>query len=156
MGATMFGHARLTSIISVMAGILLASQVAAEPLASAETNWDGVTLDVASVERKGQVLTVKWVLRNAGGKNQSISFTTFDGGAYTADTYVLDEESGTKYFVLLDEGNKAVAGDLSFYLKPGATKRLWAKYPAPPPEVSAVTLIFAETEPLEEVPVTDK
>ncbi len=149
-------HASPILALATLSLLLAFPAAGAEAVASAETNWEGVTLDVTTVERKGQVLTVKWLLRNEGGKEPSVSFGTFDGGAYTADTYVLDEESGTKYFVLLDEGNKAVAGDLSFYLKPGATKRLWAKYPAPPPEVSAVTLIFAETEPLEEVPVTDK
>ena len=127
-----------------------------ETIASAETNWEGVVLEVTSVQRKGQVLTVKWTLRNQGGSRASVSFGTFDGGGYIADTYVIDEERGTKYFVLLDEGNRAVAGDLKFSLETGKKKRVWAKFPAPPPEVTAVTLIFNETEPLEEVPISDK
>ncbi len=38
----------------------------------------------------------------------------------------------------------------------GGMKRYWAKFPAPPPEVKTVTVFMAQTEPFEDVPITDK
>lgn len=139
----------------------------AEPIAIAtvETNWDGISLDVLALERKGSVLTLKWAVRNDGEEATAVQFSLT--GKHVR-TYVVDEESGTKYYVLTDKEGHAVAsshtwmygGDAyGIHLKAAAGKssRLWMKLPAPPPEVKVVTLFFDEAaEPLEDVPITDK
>ena len=143
--------------------LLLHPAFAAEPLASADTNWGGVSLDLMSVERKGSVLTVKWAVHNTGDKGVDVSFGLV--GEHVT-TYVVDEDSGTKYYALTDQEGHLVASQhiylgrdtsgISEKVAAGETKRYWAKFPAPPAEVKAVTLFFAETEPLEETPITDK
>jgi hypothetical protein len=128
---------------------------AAEPLATAETNWPGIHIDVTSVVRKGSVLTVKWVVRNEGDAQEQARFDLRRGG----NTYVVDEESGTKYYVLTDEQNYTLShrqGLYSLRPEPGQSIRQWMKLPAPPPEIKAVMIIFNETEPLEGVPITDQ
>lgn len=140
-----------------------ASASAVKPIASAATNWDGVTVDLMSVERKGSVLTVKWAVRNEGAEQAHVLF------AYTgelATTYAVDEENGTKYFALTDKEGTSLASEHAYigshkygvdeYVAPGATARFWMKLPAPPPEVKTLTVMFSETEPFEEVPVTDR
>jgi hypothetical protein len=47
-------------------------------------------------------------------------------------------------------------GGLSMGLEPGAQYTWWAKYPAPPEEVKAVTLYTTVAAPLEDIPVSDK
>ena len=140
-----------------------AAPQAAQPIASAETNWPAVAIDLMSVERKGSVLTVKWAVRNHGSEQRDVRFA-LTGKEVT--TYVVDEESGTKYYALTDKEKHTVAsmheyigGDTygtSEYILAGETRRYWAKFPAPPPEVKAVTLFFSKSEPFEEVPIADR
>lgn len=136
--------------------------IAAEPIATGDTNWDGVVIKVMSVVRKGSVLTVKFAAVNKGDAKQEVWF----GFTRSDVCYAVDEESGTKYYVLTDkEGNPlAPANDyidmnkagLERTLPPGKTLRVWMKLPAPPPEVKTITLFLNETEPIEDVPITDK
>ncbi|HEX9732727.1 MAG TPA: hypothetical protein VGG06_12160 [Thermoanaerobaculia bacterium] len=135
----------------------------AEPLGSAETNWSGVTLDLTSVERKGSVLTVKWAVHNRGESQVEVKFGLV--GKHVT-TYVVDEDSGTKYYALTDQEGNLVASQhvyigsdthgISEYVPAGQSKRYWTKMPAPPAEVKALTVFFAETEPFEEIAITDR
>lgn len=155
----------LVSLALVAAGgapAARAQAAGATPLASASTNWDGVELSLMQVERKGDVLTVKWAVRNGGSAEARVKF----GLTRKADTYVVDEENGTKYYVLTDKEGHALASEDTWVdsdtngiddkVAAGATKRYWAKFPAPPPAVKTVTVLMAETEPFEDVPITDK
>jgi len=134
-----------------------------KPLATGPPNWDGVTIDLMSVERKGSVLTVKWAVRNQGAKQADVRF--FMTGK-TQSTYVLDEESGTKYYALTDKEKNTLASEheyiggdaygISEIVAPGATYRYWVKYPAPPPAVKTINIFFTNSDPFEGVAITDK
>lgn len=140
-----------------------AAPQAAQPIASAETNWGGIALDLMTAERKGSVLTLKWAVRNHGAAQQQVQFGLV-GRQVT--TYVVDEESGTKYYVLTDKEKNSLASSHTYLgsdtfgiednVPAGETRRYWAKFPAPPPEVKAVTLFFSKAEPFEEVPISDR
>ncbi len=78
------------------------------PLASGPTNWEGVTIDLMSVERKGSVLTVKWAMRNAGTKSANVQIGLT---GRSQSTYILDEESGTKYYALTDKEKNTLASE---------------------------------------------
>jgi hypothetical protein len=140
-----------------------APQGTAQPIASAETNWSGIALDLMSVERKGSVLTLKWAVRNHGTADKEVQFGLV--GEHVT-TYVVDEDSGTKYYVLTDKEKNSLASmheytgggtsGIDDKIPAGESRRYWAKFPAPPPEVKTVTLFFAKTEPFEEVPITDR
>jgi hypothetical protein len=135
--------------------------IAADAIATADTNWEGVTVDVVSVARKGNVLTVKFAAVNNGSETQQVAFG-FTGNNVC---YAVDEESGTKYYVLTDQENNPVASakdwmpnsthGINREVQPGKTLRVWMKLPAPPPEVSSISLFLNETDPLEDVPITD-
>jgi hypothetical protein len=137
--------------------------MAAKPLGTATTNYDGITLDLMSVERKGSVLTVKWAVRNTGASQTNVSFG-MTGRDQT--TYILDEESGTKYYVLTDKEKNTLASEHEYlgsdtygiteHIQPGASARFWAKFPAPPPAVKAINVFFTKTEPFEGIAITDK
>jgi hypothetical protein len=144
--------------------LLTASHAAAQlkPIASGPTNWDGVTVDLMSVERKGQVLTVKWAVKSAGAKTETVQFGL---AGNKKGTYVLDEESGTKYYALTDKEGNVLASEheytgdgygISDYLEAGATNRYWAKFPAPPPAVKSINIFFTNSDPFEGVAITDK
>jgi hypothetical protein len=163
---------RRTIVLALAGGLLLTlapaspAQVSVggpKPLATGPTNWDGVTIDLMSVERKGSVLTVKWAVRNAGAKTATVHFQ-MTGKNQT--TYVLDEESGTKYYALTDKEKNTLASEhvyigadaygIADEVEAGTTGRYWVKYPAPPPAVKTINIFFSNSDPFEGVAITDK
>jgi hypothetical protein len=150
------------SAVLVASFLTAAAAGAATPIASTESNVAGVTIDLMTLERKGNVLSVKWAVRNSGEKDANL---TFQLGGQEVTTYLVDEENGTKYFVLTDKEDKVVASEHEYTsssfgvnesLKSGETKRFWAKFPAPPAEVKSITVMFTQADPLEDVAITDK
>ena len=163
---------RRTMVLALAGAFLLAlapaapAQVTAggpRPLATGPTNWEGVTIDLMSVERKGSVLTVKWAVRNQGAKQSQVQFLMT---GKTQSTYVLDEESGTKYYALTDKEKNTLASEheyvgadtygISDYVAAGTTNRYWVKYPAPPPAVKTINIFFTNSDPFEGIAITDK
>jgi hypothetical protein len=158
-----------TILLAAVGACLLAvvptlfAQGTPKPLASAPTNWEGVTIDLMSVERKGSVLTVKWAVRNTGAKPARIQFGLT---GRDQNTYVLDEESGVKYYVLTDKEKNSLASSHGYLgadtygiddnVEAGATSRYWMKFPAPPPAVKTINVFFSKTEPFEGVAIIDK
>jgi hypothetical protein len=140
----------------------LAEAAPPQPIASAPTNWNGVTIDLMAVQRKGSVLTVKWAVHNTGGSQAEVTFPLTGDGA---TTYVVDEDSGTKYYVLTDKEKHALASmsqgvgpnfGIKEWAKAGETKWYWMKLPAPPPQVKTLTVFLSDTQPFEDVAITDK
>ncbi len=154
----------VVSVVLVMTGWLVTAQtvLAAEPIATGETNWDGVTVKVVSVIRKGSVLTVKFAAVNEGAAPTNVWF------GFTGDDvcYIVDEESGTKYYVLTDKEGHPLAPANDYIdpskrgiqrdIQPGKSLRVWMKFPAPPADVKVISLFLNETEPIEDVPITDR
>lgn len=133
----------------------------ATPIRTVETNTAGVTIDLMAVERKGSVLTVKVAVRNAAERHENVAFVLT--GSVT--TYLVDEENGTKYYVLTDKEGHSLASEhewmaaghgISESVAPGGVARFWMKFPAPPPEVKEIGVFLTGAEPLEAVPITDK
>ena len=156
-----------TGLCLVTLALGLCMPLFAAPIGSAETNMPGISLDLVSLERKGAVLTVKWAIRN-GNPATTTAKTQVKFGYMgpKSRTYLVDEESGTKYYVLTDKEGKSVASQHEYlgadvygineHVESGGTRRYWAKFPAPPPEVKVLTVFFDETEPFESAPITEK
>ncbi|MFH1176807.1 MAG: hypothetical protein V1750_05315 [Acidobacteriota bacterium] len=152
----------LVLAITLLPGALSAAE-APKPLVTASSNWAGVGIDLMTVERKGSVLTVKWAATNSGEKYADIAF----GFTGKDVCYAVDEESGTKYYVLTDKEGNALASasadfignstyGISVRIDPGQTHRFWMKLPAPPPEVKKIGIFLNNVEPFEEIAITDR
>ena len=116
-----------------------------DALASQNTNWGSTVADVLEFRRTGNVLTVVGRFRNTG--LVSLHFAT---------AYVLDEAQGRKYKVLADEAGELIAcchGVTA--LGENQTLNFWVKFPAPPADVKAVTLVLPETTPFENLAIRD-
>ncbi|HKH45600.1 MAG TPA: hypothetical protein VKM72_13140 [Thermoanaerobaculia bacterium] len=132
-----------------------AAPAPATVVASQQSNWPGVVVDVTEFRRKGSTLTARVVLRNEGSAEAEpdISYN---------EVYVMDLGAGKKYEVLKDENGSYIAAlrqgyDNRWYkkLSPGETYTLWMKFPAPPPDVKAVTLQIPGLPPYEDLPIQD-
>lgn len=147
---------RRVLVVSFVLALVLPA--AAANLGSAPMNTAGLTIDLLSVERKGAVVTVKWAVRNTG---QKTAYADFDLAGKKATTYLVDEENGTKYFALTDKEGQLLATEHEYdgiyeSLPEGQTKRFWAKFPAPPPAVKTINVLFTESDPFESIAITDK
>jgi hypothetical protein len=125
---------------------------AAEALASQEAHVDGVVAEITRCQRKDDVLTVVMELRNTGG--QEVTFYVIYGGNY--DEYYFTAKN-KKYLMLRDTEDKPLARAASstqVTLKPGQSWTWWAKYPAPPPDVTSITYFTYVTLPFEDLPIS--
>jgi hypothetical protein len=146
---------RLAVVLFVLA---FALPIFAANLGSSPMNVDGLTVDLLSVERKGAVVTVKWAVRNDGKKEGRAMFVL---GGKKATSYLVDEENGTKYFALSDKEGQLLATEDEYdgiweAVEPGQTKRFWAKFPAPPPAVKSINVLYSDADPFESIAITDK
>lgn len=133
-----------------------AAPVAAGPaIASQETNWQGIVAEVTEFRRKGNTLTAKVRFRNQGTENP-------EPDIQYKEVYVMDAAAGKKYEVLKDEKENYIAAlnpgwPARWYkrINPGESQTIWMKFPAPPPEVKAITLQLPGMPPFEDVPIQD-
>jgi hypothetical protein len=133
----------------------LASAQTPAPIATQETNWNGVTADVTEFKRKGNTLSVKVRLRN-DGKEKAQPHVDH------RKAYLLDANAGKKYEMLKDDAGKYLAALTGGYaetfseeIPPGQAKTVWMKFPAPPATTKAVTLAIDGVQPFEDVPIQD-
>jgi hypothetical protein len=144
--------------LAVMLAVLfVATPLAAAGLGSALSN-EGFMIELTSVERKGNVVTVRWSARNDTPKAKYYDIDLAGGGA---TSYLVDEENGTKYYALTDKEGHLLATETEYdgiweQIEPGETMRFWAKFPAPPPAVKTINFLLTKSEPFESIAITDK
>ena len=71
---------------------------------------------------------------------------------YFTGAYLIDAANKKKYSVVRDSENKCVCSSLDD-IEPGKRMNVWATYPAPPADVTAVTVVVPLFEPIEGVPI---
>jgi hypothetical protein len=125
-------------------------------LASGDTNVSGVVAEITECKRKEGVLTIKVRFRNTS--QAEADFNLIDGRNHD-DLYVTAADR--KYFVLRDTEKTPLSaredsfGTLRVKLAPAASWTWWAKYPAPPPEIQAVSYYMPVSPPIEDIPISD-
>jgi hypothetical protein len=120
---------------------------APDALASQNTNWADVVADVTALRRKGNTLTTMVRLRK---NTQGTAVISFDLNG----VYLLDAPRGKKYLVLKDENGGFIASHTGTQgFGPEAPLTLWMKFPAPPPDVTTVTLVVPEMPPFEDLQI---
>jgi hypothetical protein len=135
-----------------------AAPVAAEPaaLASAEGEIPGLRAEVQELKRTaGDTLTLKLAFVNDG--QQEMALDQFGAGqeVYSlAGVNLVDIVGKKKYFVASDSEGKCLCSRDLGRLAPGARASLWAKFPAPPPDVQQIGVVVPRFAPLEDVPIS--
>jgi hypothetical protein len=128
----------------------------APALASSDTNVSGVVAEVTECKRKDGMLSIKVRFRNTSA--EQADFNIIEGRNHDM-LYVTAADK--KYFVLRDTEKTPLAaendsfGNLRVKLAPGGTWTWWAKYPAPPSEIQAVSYYMPIGPPIEDIPVSD-
>jgi hypothetical protein len=146
----------LGTIVMALAVPEARAQAPGAPLAVGETNVSGLVAEVTECKRKEGVLSVKVRFRNTSGETVLLNMIRdrdYDKQYVTA--------GNKKYLVLRDTEKTPLAspadngGAIYANIEPNGTWTWWAKYPAPPPEVSSVSYYTTVAPPIEDVPITD-
>jgi hypothetical protein len=127
-------------------------------IATADGEKSGVRVEVTELKRgSGGTVNLKFVLVN--GSNDTVGF----GYDFAEKTYgdisgvhLIDPVGKKKYFVARDaEDNCVCSRGLKDMYKDEQRRNLWAKFPAPPPEVKTVSIVIPHFSPLDDVPISE-
>jgi len=132
-----------------------ASPAAAAAGKTADTEFgDGVTVELISVTRGDNDLTVKFKYTNSGSKTAEFYHSNYGHQNIAAVVYYIDPKNKKKYTAIQDSEGKPVASlGESIRLEAGASKAQWVKLPAPPADTTTITVVLPGAPPFEKVPI---
>jgi hypothetical protein len=128
-------------------------------IASADGEKSGVRLDVTELKRSsGGTVNLKFVIINDADErlNFGYDFVEKDRGyGDIGGVHLIDPAGKKKYFVARDTENNCVCSRSLKDLEKKSSINLWAKFPAPPPEVKKISIVVPHFSPLDDVPISD-
>jgi len=146
--------AALTVIVFVTVASLsnLAAQSAATLPMKVDGDVSGMSVELTAVQKTGDTIMVRFKYINGGDK--SITLYMKVGGQVQDKIYYVDAKNKKKYLVIRDTENHPLASALhDLTVDAGETKGCWAKFPAPPADVTAISVYIPGAPPFENVPL---
>lgn len=129
----------------------LAAQSAVTLPTKVDSDITGIGLELTSVQRTADTIMVRFKYISARDKPTRIDN---EAGQQVSDMYYVDAKNKKRYPIIKDTEGKPLSSNL-VYLEVGAgeTKAGWAKFPAPPPDVTAISVYIPGAPPFENVPI---
>lgn len=130
-------------------------------IANAEGEISGARIDVTELKRaSGGTVNLKFTITNNSPKAFSFSGHYLGDNQVSKDSYygvsgihLVDPVNKKKYFVVTDAEKNCLCSKNIDDIPPGQRTSLWAKFPAPPPEVQKVTVEVPHFQPMDDVPI---
>lgn len=124
-------------------------------LASSDAEVPGIRVELTQLQRaSGGTLNMRFRLVNDSTESRSLSnWLDPEGWRTVAGVHLVDPINKRKYFVIRDSENKCVCSREIQDVEPGQHALFWAKFPAPPPEVSHLSVIVPHFIPMDDVPL---
>jgi len=113
-------------------------------------------IEVSSLKRdSGQLATLRFALVNNGAKDVTVANRFGGAGSRNVSgTYLVDPDGLKKYLTVEDAAGDCLCTSNMFNVGPGERLELFATFPAPPPEVKAVTVVVPSFQPVNGVPLS--
>jgi hypothetical protein len=161
LSALIIGLCGTVALVFFSTTLIHAQDPSASPAAAAasaktaDTEFgDGVIVELVSVTRGENDVTVKFKYTNNGSKPSEFHHSNYGHGNIAAEVYYIDPKNKKKYTALKDAEGKPVASLAeNIKLGPGESKPGWVKLPAPPADTTTVTIVLPGAPPFEKVPV---
>jgi hypothetical protein len=130
-------------------------------IASTEGETPGLRVDVTELKRaSGGTVNLKFVLVNGTDKAFGItghylgdSHVSNDGYRGVSGVHLIDPINKKKYFVVADTEKNCLCSKDVPDVPAGGKVNLWAKFPAPPPEVQKLTIEIPHFAPIDDVQI---
>jgi hypothetical protein len=138
-----------------------AAAAPAGAIASTDGEKPGTHIDITELKRtSGGTVNLKFTLSNTGSEKLGMSSNLGDH-VVSSDYYrgvsgihLIDPVNKKKYFVVTDSEKNCLCSKDAPDIDPGGKLNLWAKFPAPPPEVAKVTIEIPHFAPIDDVPIS--
>jgi hypothetical protein len=143
-------------IIVLLALVSLSHLGAQQPSAvtlpmKVDSDLSGVSGEVTSVQKTGDTVTIRFKYINTRDKSVNIAD---ESRLDTREIYYVDAKNKKKYGVVKDASGNQVSSQLySITVPAGGTTASWAKFPAPPPDVTTISIYLPGAPPFENVPI---
>ena len=127
-------------------------------LASTDGDTPDVMADILELKRtSGDTITLKFAINNGSSENFDFSYNYGNGSTSDYGTiggvHLLDPTNKKKYLAIRDSNGKCVCSTGLSSIAPGAKKNLWAKFPAPPANVTKLSIGIPHFIPVDDVPL---
>jgi hypothetical protein len=150
--------------LAVLGPVAEAQQTSQAPsnsaLATAQYSQDpDLRCDLLEVKRvSGGALLVRWrIINTAGGGSSGLTATAAKPIRYDfnwEELFFIDPAENKRYQFLTDSGGNRILDVWYGDLAPGQQRVNWAKFPAPPPNSTKISLSLPKFPPFEDVPVS--
>jgi hypothetical protein len=135
------------------------AQTPAQPLATAEYSEDPtLRCEILEVKRvSGGALNIRWRLVNGAGQPGGLTASSAKPIRYDfgwEQLYYIDPAENKKYQFLTDSGGNRIVSMFYGNLPPGQQRVSWAKFPAPPPASTKISIYIPHFPPFEDVPIS--
>jgi hypothetical protein len=145
--------AALTVIVFVAVASLrhLAAQSAVTLPMKVDSDISGISLELTSVQKTGDTIMVRFKYINTRDKAVRIDN---EANQQVSGMYYVDGKNKKKYPIIKDTQNNPLSSNLEYFeVGAGETKAGWAKFPAPPPDVTTISVYIPGAPPFENVPI---
>ena len=148
----------MRAIIAALAGIVLAAapSLAAEPVASADGETPGLSIQVQELKLVSGALMLKFTIKNDSDKAADVTNTMSGAEGATVDgIYLVDVPGKKKYLVVRDSEDHCLCSrSIQRNLVPSASLAFWAKFPVPPDSVQKIGIVVPHFIPMDDVPIS--
>jgi hypothetical protein len=132
-------------------GHLAAESAATLPM-KVDSDISGVSVELTSVQKTGDTITIRFKYISSSDKRTDVYIQI--KGQVDDEIYYVDTKNKKKYLVIRDTEKKPLASALhDLQVEPGETKGCWAKFPAPPADVTAISVYIPGAPPFENIPL---
>ena len=128
-------------------------------LAAADGEKTGLRIEVQELKRtSGDTLTLKFAMINDSAEPFGFSSNLVEKGtndyANISGVNLIEGAGRKKYFVVRDTEGACLCSSGLSSVDSKSRASLWAKFPAPPADVSKITVVVPHFTPMEDVPIS--
>ena len=130
-------------------------------IASTEGEKSGVKIEITELKRaSGGTVSLRFAIVNNSDATFGVSAQHLADAEASSDyrsvsgIHLVDPVNKKKYFVVRDADKNCLCSQNVEDVKAGARASLWAKFPAPPPEVQKVTIEIPHFQPIDDAPIS--
>jgi len=116
-----------------------------------DSDLSGISLELASVQKTGDTIMIRFKYISTRDKPTRLDTET---NQEVNETYYVDSKNKKKYLIIKDTEKNPLSSALKYFeVGPGETKSAWAKFAAPPPDVTTISVYIPGAPPFENVPI---
>jgi hypothetical protein len=147
----------MRAIIGVLTaiGLMAAPALAAEPIATTDGESPGLSLAVKDFKVSNGTVMLRFTITNDGNSGFD-TYTLRDQSIAKDNTavsgiYLIDVPNKKKYFVVVDTDGHCICSREVPSVAAKSSLNLWAKFPAPPDNVTKIGVVVPHFLPMDDV-----